>query len=397
METINHNESSEFQDNQLKLHQKTECSAHVEQQPTNQLCSSVSPTINQEKHESDRPKITFAETDKVREIRRRTLSNWLHAYPSQDMMAKGGWFYCNVSDRVICIYCNTICHQWTQNDDPSEVHQRLAPRCPFVSSLVREERTYAVVNDSMKEKFNPHHPGMAEVSRRHATFANRQWDSQCPSIDDLVRAGFFYANVGNVVTCFYCNGSLHKWGANDNPMIEHARWFPSCLYAKHLCGDELHGKIQISKKQLLKKNKTDENQIARLVVARLDLPETRLLLKRFPQNVVRRCIEDQFRLNNDDFASNADMMMACVILKKQIDIIQGCAENIKVPHSRNPHENQRQTAKRPADECSICLTEEKQIACMPCGHLCACVPCGYSMKTCPICREKISSFFRVSL
>ena len=43
-----------------------------------------------------------------------------------------------------------------------------------------------------------------------------------------------------IVTCFCCNGSLHKWGANDNPMIEHARWFPNCIYAKHLCGNELY-------------------------------------------------------------------------------------------------------------------------------------------------------------
>jgi hypothetical protein len=63
-----------------------------------------------------------------------------------------------------------------------------------------------------------------------------------------VRAGFFFTGTKTVVTCFYCNGSLQNWGANDNPMIEHARWFPHCAYAKQLCGVELHRKIQESKR-----------------------------------------------------------------------------------------------------------------------------------------------------
>ena len=41
---------------------------------------------------------------------------------------------------------------------------------------------------------------------------------------------------------------MQNWGPNDNPMIEHARWFPHCAYAKQLCGDELYRKIQESKR-----------------------------------------------------------------------------------------------------------------------------------------------------
>jgi len=31
-------------------------------------------------------------------------------------------------------------------------------------------------------------------------------------------------------------------------MMEHARWFPYCAYARQLCGDELYQKIQESKR-----------------------------------------------------------------------------------------------------------------------------------------------------
>jgi hypothetical protein len=49
----------------------------------------------------------------------------------------------------------------------------------------------------------------------------------------------------------------------------------------------------------------------------------------------------------------------------------------------------------PSNPCVLCLTEEKQLACIPCGHLATCVPCGDSLQACPICRRKIDAFIRV--
>lgn len=48
-----------------------------------------------------------------------------------------------------------------------------------------------------------------------------------------------------------------------------------------------------------------------------------------------------------------------------------------------------------SNQCLICLTEEKQVACIPCGHLCACVACGHSLRSCPICRHQIEALVRV--
>ena len=84
-----------------------------------------------------------------------------------------------------------------------------------------------------------------EIPTRHASFAT--WPNEYPpSADNLVRAGFFYSGTQDRVTCFYCNGSLQNWAPNDNPMIEHARWFRQCAYARQLCGSELYRKIQES-------------------------------------------------------------------------------------------------------------------------------------------------------
>jgi hypothetical protein len=49
----------------------------------------------------------------------------------------------------------------------------------------------------------------------------------------------------------------------------------------------------------------------------------------------------------------------------------------------------------PANPCVLCLTEEKRLACIPCGHLATCVPCGHSLRSCPICRREIDAFVRI--
>jgi hypothetical protein len=187
-------------------------------------------------------------------------------------MVEAGFFNCNVGDRVICIYCNLICQQWTPHtDDPCEVHKTLSPNCIYVKAKLirREPGSILIVNetgvgavsgsrslasnslDQYRSNEFVHTAACnamySELPKRSASFAT--WPSEnLPSVDDLVKAGFFYTGTKNIVTCFYCNGSLQNWGPNDNPTIEHARWFPHCAYAKQLCGDELYRKIQESKR-----------------------------------------------------------------------------------------------------------------------------------------------------
>jgi len=51
----------------------------------------------------------------------------------------------------------------------------------------------------------------------------------------------------------------------------------------------------------------------------------------------------------------------------------------------------------PANPCVLCLTEEKRLACIPCGHLATCVPCGHTLRSCPICQREIEAFVRIYL
>ena len=151
----------------------------------------------------------------------------------------------------------------------------------------------------------------------------------------------------------------------------------------------------------------------------------------------------------DDFSDDSEPLISCVILQKQIDHIQGLKDNIVIPsirmkqireqellgakqassltnsrtttnqagESQNrsisiPSTNdattpvplsthaRREAPKRKANEtqsnsCLICCTEERRLACIPCGHLIACVPCSHSLHNCPVCRKEIEAFVRI--
>jgi len=112
-------------------------------------------------------------------------------------------------------------------------------------------------------------------------------------------------------------------------------------------------------------------------------------------SVIKRCFEDQLKNNQDDFESDNELSMACFILQKQIDIIQSDPDKVITPSQNQILVNSYETSDNKLEECIICLTEERQLACMPCGHLCTCVPCGYALRTCPICRQQIQSFVRI--
>ncbi|CAF0953260.1 unnamed protein product [Rotaria sordida] len=337
------------------------------------------------------------EIDFIQTARLRSYSNWPHFIPSCEVMSSNGWFYCNISDRVICIYCKTICHKWRNTDDPYEVHVRLAPKCPFVLSIPSPSNELPpLITHNLQGNFQPRHTTMCEISRRQETFNNNTWTQTSLNVNNLTEAGFFYSGVGSTVTCFYCGGSLHKWGINDNPKIEHARWFPNCLYAKHLCGDYLHAKIQMKKKQLIiEKNNIDKENLMRLVNARLDLPITQRLCTQYRPSIIKRCFEQQWKINHDDFSSDDDLIMACFILQKQYDACQENSNNLIIPSQSQISISSLKTSKIKLEECSVCLTQERQLVCMPCGHLCTCVPCGYSLRSCPICRQQIQSFVRI--
>lgn len=50
-------------------------------------------------------------------------------------LARAGWFYTGVGDRVQCFRCNVTAEGWQVGDCPTEKHRQLSPSCSFIQSL----------------------------------------------------------------------------------------------------------------------------------------------------------------------------------------------------------------------------------------------------------------------
>ncbi|CAF3521506.1 unnamed protein product [Rotaria sordida] len=295
----------------------------------------------------------FIEIDKIKQIRKRTFSHWSQrTSPSSQQMIKAGFFNCNVDDCVICLCCNLICQKWTPHtDDPCQIHKTLSPKCPYVISMLENQSISSVLiineqvmidipivttnnNTCLSNKIvDPAicHTNYIEIPMRHASFAT--WSNEnLPSVDDLVKAGFFCTGNTIIVTCFYCNGSLQNFGANENPIVEHIRWFPHCAFAKELCSPELYQEIQ----QVEGRHDNDEDDevtFSSHIRNRLDLSISQnLIAQGFHLSIIKRCYKDQFDLKHDDFADDSDLLVACMILQKQIERIDNKKEKIIIPN-----------------------------------------------------------------
>ncbi|CAF2810837.1 unnamed protein product [Rotaria sp. Silwood2] len=376
------------------------------------------------------------EVDTLKQIRKRTFSHWPHrTSPSSAQMIDAGFFNCNVGDRVICLYCSIICQQWTPHtDDPCEIHKKLSPKCPYVISMLKRQQTASIViinefsnnghsltsNNTDPLRFNEIvytaacHSNYIEIPRRHTSFAT--WSNEnLPPVEDLVKAGFFYTGTKTIVTCFYCNGSLQNWGANDNPMIEHARWFPHCAYAKQLCGPELHRKIQESKRVQQEDDFIDDCDlhvaciILQKQIERIDGKKENIIVPSVAMNKIREAEQAAIHareqaassstLRNNTADTDVEMSTSSETIRSKVNVSESTVTDSQVKNPKlsavDPASQNQTDDSLSSNRCVLCLTEEKRLACIPCGHLTTCVPCGHSLRLCPICRREIEAFVRI--
>ena len=54
----------------------------------------------------------------------------------------------------------------------------------------------------------------------------------------------FSTETGDHVKCFCCDGALRNWEPEDDPWVEHARWFYRCNFLVSVKGDEYVKSIQ---------------------------------------------------------------------------------------------------------------------------------------------------------
>ncbi|KAK6305840.1 hypothetical protein J4Q44_G00246200 [Coregonus suidteri] len=208
-------------------------------------------------------------------------------------LARAGWFYTGVGDRVQCFRCNVTVEGWQTGDCPAETHRQLSPSCSFIQTLpstanllssshsafsplcstpvipvsgpgpaplpvsapnpvpnpVPGDETIGYLNmgfsapppssllssrevEDMSHQTPPtsHNPSMRREQDRLDSF--HSWPLSIITPSELAKAGFYYLGQGDRVACFTCGGQLSNWEPGDRAVSEHQRHYPNCRFVR---------------------------------------------------------------------------------------------------------------------------------------------------------------------
>ncbi|XP_057335009.1 death-associated inhibitor of apoptosis 1-like [Microplitis mediator] len=306
-----------------------------------------------------------------------TFAGWTGPAMLPRDLAAAGFFYIGVEDQVKCYECGVRIGRWDENEDPVVSHRRWQPDCRFVQTLpivditltpipsntvIRPpgggsslmEGNYFVVPDSPVEQpptkvpqflklgnlnlakpRGPMYPECASYEKRLESF--RDWPStNLQSKERLAEAGFLYTNCNDQTLCFHCGGGLKYWIREDDPWVEHAKWFNKCYWVWAMKGQTFIDRVQ--------------EQMGVLVAGEDSEPSEQVISESEYERELGTCHEG---------GSDAETVVG----------------------STWEAEDQ--------NRCKICLWEELGIVFLPCGHLVACTKCAPSLTRCAVCRENI--------
>lgn len=158
---------------------------------------------------------------------------WPLTAPSAQDLAYAGFVWKPTSaspDNVQCFSCECQLDGWEEEDIPAFEHLTHSPSCGFATIACIRLRA----GDPGRTEDDPTSDAM--VAARRSTFAD-MWPLDpaegFPTVDQMVAAGWFYdpsTDTPDGVTCPYCALALDAWDVGDDPMQEHRRRSPECLF-----------------------------------------------------------------------------------------------------------------------------------------------------------------------
>ncbi|XP_053396589.1 baculoviral IAP repeat-containing protein 7-A-like isoform X2 [Mercenaria mercenaria] len=321
--------------------------------------------------------------------RLRSYARWTHRSPDPVTLTKAGFFYTNEGDLVRCYQCGIGLKDFSDGDDPLKEHVRHSSSCLYLIQLLGESRLtewkrILQANDpelnrqrQLNERHNIsavannfRHPEYQTLESRLETFTN--WPAQMTQRpEQLADAGLYYTGFEDHVRCFACDGGLRRWDPEDDPWIEHCRWFPACPFAKEKKGDEYIALVQAAVALENEGNESTQSRGPDLSGAM-----------------------EQMTLRDPEFrAALNEHKDACLEMGYQLtDFNEGVQElrNRETPLE----ENQRLKS---YIICMSCGRNNVNALFLPCTHHRMCMECAERITHCPVCKKYIRQKIRTYL
>ncbi|XP_055949550.1 E3 ubiquitin-protein ligase XIAP-like isoform X2 [Argiope bruennichi] len=244
-------------------------------------------------------------------------------------LAHNGFFYLQSEDKVQCAFCNVIIDDWNVGDKPVKKHMMKNPKCEFLMTAdagnvpfskpkpVAKNVSKCIPSDKARNSLphKPRYPRMSDLKNRLLSF--RDWPLLMLSSRQLAECGLFYTGVGDAVTCFYCGGSLGNWELNDDPWVEHEKFYPDCgfLSLVKTCSKPAPSFIPANHVFV----KSNSASVRPSVVLENSVPNEviRQASEIFPEFLVQEVAIQHFRKTNKHFTSLHDLCEAILQYKEQ--------------------------------------------------------------------------------
>ncbi|XP_052271107.1 inhibitor of apoptosis protein-like [Dreissena polymorpha] len=240
------------------------------------------------------------------------------------------------------------------------------------------------------------------------TFTNwPQHLSQRP--EQLAEAGMYYTGVDDHCRCFACDGGLRKWEPGDDPWIEHCRWFPACLYAREIKGDEFINLVQLSADQALEENGSilQDEPSGAMAALKIDDAKIEILAEKNRELLVQDMgfsIEDVktalFELAHQGITHPDvdDIIIRLEVMNERRQLEKNLKETHvppdpggTFPTERLLEENQRLKSML---MCHLCHNNPVNALFLPCTHHKYCLDCTEHSDRCPDCNRTIKERVR---
>ncbi|XP_011876982.1 PREDICTED: baculoviral IAP repeat-containing protein 7-B-like [Vollenhovia emeryi] len=370
---------------------------HYPTLPPNRLSSSspLNPIFIEESDEIDN-----GDDYRFEVARLATFKNWPCSWVKPEALAAAGFYYTGESDKVTCFECNIEICEWQADDNPMVDHQRWSGRCRFIRNIpcgnvpigadpstIPEPAPKGMDvcgpygraiympysgpdhEGTEEEKVNyksigiasrPKHPAYASYATRLASF-DRWPIAMSQTKESLATAGFFYTGSGDQTLCYHCGGGLRDWEPQDDPWIEHAKWFEYCPYLVLTKGTEFVSNIT-GRKYI-----ATENSVTQL--------------------------DEKVGKDTESIASGSSQNSTT---SEEANTTEESAESGEARSEEQSIEGEKPYYKD-ARLCKICYNREVRIVFMPCGHLLACAECAKNMRICGVCRKPVERTVQVYL
>ncbi|XP_076783398.1 baculoviral IAP repeat-containing protein 1 isoform X2 [Arvicanthis niloticus] len=189
------------------------------------------------------------------EARLESFENWpFYAHgTSPCVLSKAGFVFTGKRDTVQCFSCGGCLGNWEEGDDPWKEHAKWFPKCEFLQSKKSPEeiaqyiQSYEgflhVTGEHFVNSWVRRELPMVSAYCNDSVFANEElrmytfkdWPQESTvAVEALVKAGLFYTGKKDTVQCFSCGRCIEKWAEGDDPIEDHTKFFPNCVFLQTL-------------------------------------------------------------------------------------------------------------------------------------------------------------------